>query len=310
MQPVVSVIIVSDYAAGEHGSWEDLRAAFHAWTQQDFAEPVEYLLVEHAAYERQVPADLLDILPSLRVVYSADATSYELKNAGVQAASAPLVALVDADCIPRRDWLRRLVIALREHPQAAVISGKTVYAGKGLQERVLGLLTRAYLDPGRFGKTAFISNSSAGFRREVCLAYPLPSGAGAFASRLQSEAMRRDGRLLLFDPGLQVTHDFSGWAMECDIRRNIGYGTVITRLRDRRMPYAWLTRLGYSSIPVIATGKTLFSFWDCLRCGAQYNVRWFEMPAAWALAALTRLLEIPGMVRAFRGGEMTGTAYR
>lgn len=308
--PVVSVIIVSDYAGGEIKAWDDLRATLLALARQNFKGPTEFLLSESADTVQQVPSDLMTTLPSLKVILSPASSSYALKNEGVRAASAGIVAILDADCVPGPDWLRHFMETMRRYPNVAAVSGKTVYRGGSLTERVLALLSRSYLDPGYPGRTRFISNNNAGFRRSVFLTYPLPTDAGPFAARLQSEAILRSGGELLFEPRMQVVHDFAGWAMERDIRRNIGYGTITTRLRDRALPYAWLARLGSASIPLFAVAKTLDSWADCVRCNRQYGVRWYELPVAFCLAIVVHVMEIPGMISAFRGQEITETAYR
>ena len=199
---------------------------------------------------------------------------------------------------------------MRKNPDAVAVSGRTEYPGNRLSHRLLALLSRSYLDPGRAAGTRFISNNNMGFRREAFLACPLPTDAGPFASRIQSEAILRGGGELLFEPRMRVIHDFEGWPMEADIRRNIGYGTVATRLRDRLQPYAWLTHLGYASIPLFAAGKTLSAFWVCIRCARHYRVRWYELPAALFVAVIVNIMEIPGMVTAFRGKQIRRTAYR
>jgi len=312
VSPVVSVVIVSDYAGGGTKAWNDLRTTLTAFARQDFDEPTELLLSEGAEFAQQIPSDLKTILPHLKVVLSPTTSSYELKNEGVRAASADIVALIDADCTPDPRWLRHLVNALRGQSNVAAVSGRTTYIGRSLSERVLSLLSRSYLDPGRteVTHTQFISNNNAGFRRAVFLTHPLPTDAGPFAARMQSEAILRSGGQLLFEPRMRAVHDFAGWAMEGDIRRNGGYGTIITRLRDRSLPYAWLTRLGYASIPLFVAGKILNSWSDCIRCGRHYGVRWYELPAAFCLAVVVHLMEIPGMVSAFHGREITATAYR
>jgi len=66
-----------------------------------------------------------------------------------------------------------------------------------------------------------------------------------------------------------------------------------------RVPYAWLLRLGPLSIPLFIASRTLDSWWDCLRAGRYYGLRWFEMPAAFAIAIYVHLLEIGGMRAAF-----------
>jgi cellulose synthase/poly-beta-1,6-N-acetylglucosamine synthase-like glycosyltransferase len=308
--PSLSVIVVSDYAAGEEKSWDDLRRALRAWAKQEGVPADEFMLVESSRFKGRIPGDVVGMIPNMRILYIDAESSYELKNRAAEAASGDWLAIVDADCIPYRSWLRVLRSAITEHPDAAAVSARTLYLGRSRMERVLGLLSRSYLDPGRRGPTRFISGNAAAFRRDVYRRHPLPVGMGAFASRIQSEAFLRDGATLLFDPELVVVHDFEGWSMEVDIRRNHGYSTVITRLRDDRLPYARLIRIGVMAIPLIVAGKTLDSIHDCLRCFRSYNVRTYELPLALALTLVTHLLEVPGMLAAYRGQAITATAYR
>lgn len=306
----LSVIVVSDYAAGAEKSWEDLRRALRAWVDQEGVPAEEFMLVESSRFKGQIPSDVLAMVPNMTVLYIDAESSYELKNRAVEAATGDWLAIVDADCIPQRSWLRVLRAAIAEHPDLAAVSAKTIYPGRSRMERVLGLLSRSYLDPGRRGPTRFISGNAACFRREVYRRHPLPVGFGAFSSRIQSEAFLRDHATLLFDPDLVVVHDFEGWPMERDIRRNHGYSTVITRLCDDRLPYAGLVRAGVIAIPLIVAGKILDSVRDCLRCFRHYNVKWYELPLALALTVVTHVLEIPGMRAAYRNQTLEATAYR
>ncbi len=308
--PALSVVLVSDYAAGAPKGWEDLRVTLTSLARQDYGGSVEYLLSESVEHADSIPADLTSLLPSLRVVLSDARGSYALKNRGVAAAKADIVAILDADCRVGPDWAGRLVAAFQAHPEATAVSGRTTYEGRGTGERILALLSRSFLDPGRAGPTRFVSNNNAGWKRAAFLAHPLPEDSGPFAARMQSEAVLRDGGRLLFDPELRTTHEFEGWRMEADIRRNAGYGTVITRIRDRRMPYAWLVGFGRPAIPAIAAGKTWHIWRDCLRCWRQYGVRPRELPLALAVAPVVIALEIPGMWAAFANRELSATAYR
>lgn len=310
MPPVVSVVVVSDYAAGGADAWSDVRRVLTALAAQDLGEPFECLLVESSSDGSRVPADLAAIFPGLRLVTDAAGGSYGLKNAGVHAAAADVVAILDADCLPRSDWLRIGLAALRADPGAVAVSGRTTYAGSGVGERALAVLSRAYLDPGAPGPTKFISNNNAIVRRADYLAHPLPTDGGPFASRIQSEAMRRRGARFRFEPAMRVVHQFEGWAMERDIRRNIGYGTIRIRQLDPRMPWAWLARLGTASIPLFVAARTFDSWRDAFRAGHHYGLRWFEQPVAALLAVVVHLLEIGGMRQAFRDQPITTTAYR
>lgn len=308
--PVVSVIIVSDYGSGTARSWSTERACIAALAAQDLDEPAEFILCEDERYRGEVPSDLTESLAGSRVLFASDATSYSLKNAGVREASAPIIALLDADCRPDADWLRLLVQSFRSNPDISVVSGRTFYEGAGVWERVLCLLTRSYLDPGRMGESAFASNNAGGFRKDVYLKHPLPENLGAFAARMQSESIRRSGGILWFEPRMRVVHEFEGWPMEADIRRNIGYGTVVTRLVDERMPYASLVRAGVASIPLIVAGKLLNTWRDCARCARAYGVRWHELPLALAAAVAVQIMEVPGMIAAYRGRSIGASAYR
>ncbi|SPP63653.1 glycosyltransferase family 2 protein [Nitrospira lenta] len=306
----ISVIVTSDYAAGEEKSWEDLRRALRAWAEQEGAPAEEFILVESSRFGGRIPGDVVGMVANLKVLHVDAESSYELKNRAVEAAAGDWVAIVDADCIPHRSWLRVLRAAIAGHPEAAAVSARTLYPGRSRLERILGLLSRSYLDPGRSGPSRFISGNAAAFRRDVYRRHPLPVGMGAFASRIQSEAFLREGATLWFDQALVVVHDFEGWAMEQDIRRNHGYSTVITRLHDDRLPYAGLIRMGVIVIPLIAAGKTLDSVRDCFRCFRHYNVRIYELPLALAMAVVTHVLEMPGMWRAFRRKPIQATQYR
>lgn len=310
-KPEFTVILVSDYAAGEEKSWEVWRRTLLALAQQDFAGPAEFLLMEQDDIASQAPEDLWRILPSLRIVRSPHSgSSYALKNHGAQEARGDVIVMLDADCHPSPDWLRRIAAAWRAHPDAAAISGRTDYEGRSTADRLSALLTRSYVDQGTAGTTPFISNNNGSFRRSVYLAHPLPTGLGAFAGRIQSEAMRRAGGRLLFDPAIRVIHEFEGWSMEADIRKNCGYATVLTRLRDPRMPYAGLIRFGRLSIPLIVAGKTLNIWLDCIRCWRHFGVRYYELPLAIVFGAILTAMEVPGMWAAFGNQELSATAYR
>jgi len=47
-QPVVSVVVSVDFAAGDSETWDQLRSVLKALAEQDFAEPAEVLFVEFA----------------------------------------------------------------------------------------------------------------------------------------------------------------------------------------------------------------------------------------------------------------------
>ena len=122
--------------------------------------------------------------------------------------------------------------------------------------------------------------------------------------------MRRRGKALWFDPSLECVHDYEGWSMERDIRRNTGHCTVLVRQYDPSLPYAWLIRWGPAAIPAIVAGKIWLNWKDCLRCAPYYGVSWWQLPLALAVSVWVHVLEIGGMWKAFRNRSITATAYR
>jgi len=276
----VSVVVVSDYGGRTAEDWNYLRDTLSALGRQSFDEGVEVLLVDSAPAGQQMPADLATLVPSLRVIGGSPGTSRELLNTAFRAATGDLVALLDGDCAPAPGWLRAAVDAMRVHPEAAAVSGRTAYPDRGFSFRVLAALSRSFLDPGGPGPTRFISTNNAIFRRDVLLAHPLPAFPRPLAARLQTESIRLAGGRLYFEPRMRVTHRFEGWPMERRIRRHVGYRAIRLRQLDPRVPHAWMVRLGIASIPLVLAARTVDSWWDCARAGRHYGLRWFELPAA------------------------------
>lgn len=314
MKPVVSVIITCDFASGTSESWNNLRASLAALARQDFAGPVEFLLVESAALEAGIPIDLRDILPALRIVLARAVTravtAEGLKNHGVRMAAAELIAFIDGDCAADPGWLSAFVELMREHPEVAGVSGRTIYAPLSFVHRAMALVTRSYLDQNRFAATRHLTVNNAGFRRDVLLAHPFPADLGAHMSLIAAARILQAGAKLYFDPRLRVEHAYQGWSTEKEIRRSMGYGVIRTRRLDAGLPYARMARLGYLSIPLFVAARTLHSWVNCARRARPYAVSWYELPATFGLAAAACVLEVPGMLRALRDVPLTKTSYR
>ncbi len=298
--PSVSIVVVSDYASGMEAGWNDMRGTVAALARQDFSEPVEFLIAENAELAARMPEDIKAALPALRVIAAPLHSEAELEEAAVEAACGEIVAVLHADCIPKLDWLRHLVGAVRAHPDAAMVSGKTTYGGDTLLRRAMAASSRSYLDTGGDGPTRHISHNNAGYWRSSYLALPPVPKIAPFGSVLKAEAILRAGGLLIFEPRAHVVHAHHGWKGEWHTRLGLGYGLVRTRRVDRTIPHAWMANIGYLSIPVFIAARILHSWWYCLRRGRDYGVAWYEMPAAFVFAAIACTMEAPGMLNALR----------
>jgi Glycosyl transferase family 2 len=309
-RPVASIVIVVDHKAGGSEAREDLRRTLAGLARQDYREPVEFLLVE-TRDSAAAPDDLRQVLPGLRIVEADGTTSYDLKNAGAAAAASDFVVVIDADCLPHAGWWRSLIEHRKRAPQAAVISGKTLYRAQGLLPRIFALLDRSYVDPGGPGRTSAISNNNAGFRRDILLRFPLQNDLGPFGSKAHADAIMAAGGELRFEPGMVVEHNYGGWSMQQDARRHIGFATARYRQLNRHIRHAWMFRIGALGLPIIVAMSIAGTWKRCLKCASDYGIKWFELPLALAVAIPTIVMEVPGILLALRGGRLpTHDVYR
>ncbi len=307
---IASIVVVVDYKAGGSEAWNHLRQTLNGLARQDYREPVEFLLVE-ADDGRPVPDDLQRILPGLRVVRTPGTTSYDLKNAGAEAAASDFVVLLDADCVPAPGWWRALIEHRRQHPEAAAISGKTQYRAEGLLPRIFALVDRSYVDCGGPGRTRAISNNNGALRRDFLLRFPLENDLGPFGSKAHAERIQAAGGELRFEPGMVVEHAYGGWPMQKTDRRRIGFAMTRYRQLNGASTHAWMFKAGVLGLPLVMAMAIAGSWKRCLKHASSYGIRWYELPAALAVAAWAHALEIPGILLALRGGRIEATgSYR
>ena len=299
-QATVTVVVVSDYEAPGQKSWANERVALRALGQQDFPEPFEVIVAEHEAFRDSEPADILDHCRGARIEYCAATTSAELKDEGARRASGSLVAILEADCAPTREWLRHLVSAICERSDFAAVSGKTLYPGSSLFARCLTLLDRSGLDPGGSGPIAGVSNNNSIFRRPVLAQHPYPAAPSPFLSAaLRWRGMSASGLRFFFESRAVVYHALPSWSFVTDMRRHTGY-SVSAQLEGR-----W---------PRIVHGLARQLYHDLRRCWRlrhHYSVAAYEVPFALALAVVARFYEFKGAQDRRRGFVgVPRTSYR
>lgn len=122
-QIAVSVVVAS------HGRHLRLRWLLNALEEQTLGEPWEVVVVHD--YDGPTAERVLDDHPltetgRLRHIAIAPGTGSPARqrNLGWRAAHGGLVAFIDDDCRPEREWLERLVVAARGLP-GAVVQGAT-----------------------------------------------------------------------------------------------------------------------------------------------------------------------------------------
>jgi len=205
----VSIVISGD------APWDSLRGCLEAVTAQEVAQPVEVLLVEMAS--SKVSEEMRDRLPGVTLLACPDSDRWAQKTWGARHASAPIVAFLEADCLPQEGWLRAILDTFQYYPEVSAVRGQDVH----------NWLHR--LVPGRrgAGPTGWTAETNVAFRREAYLDCPFPDGSGSEAVQLQTAAMRRAGYVLWGDSAMQVIRERRGLKQALGLRAD--YSTAAMR---------------------------------------------------------------------------------
>ena len=92
--------------------------------------------------------------------------SSQLKDAALAYCRHDLVAVVEADCLPRPGWLAALYESVEKDPQIDAVSGRTSYGEDTMMKRVMSLLDRGFIERrNRHGQVIHASNNGALYRR-------------------------------------------------------------------------------------------------------------------------------------------------
>ena len=296
----LSVIVVSDYGNSEERSWLDERNILKALAVQDIKQNFEVLLVENESIRDKVPADLIGIVPLLRIVYLNSDRSSVLMNQAISFTSGKLVALMEADCIPDPGWLRKLVEIMNNYPEISVVSGRTSYGNNTITNRCLSLLHRGFSDLGHSGLTGHISNNGALYRRDVLEQFPYPESITPFLSNWKRKNhMKKYGHLLFFERSAEMVHALEGWKFIVDLHRHRGYAAMMIDGQP-----AW------SRIPWLLVKSLITECSSLFRLGNNY-LEYYDLVPALAFLVILPFLEIPGMLDAIKERDhIPGSVYR
>jgi hypothetical protein len=198
-------VIVAGFAVREP-SWDRLRSCLGGIMGQDADVAVEVILAEMPELNGEVPDDIREMVTGLRVVPCLGTDLNLRKTACVKRATAPIVAFIDADCIPQRGWLAGMLETFRYDPEVAMVRGQSSDAPKW-QETLLRAVFPRRTEAGRARASA---DHNVAFRREAYLDCPLPEGAGASAIRQQTKALRRARYVLWEQPAMKMLRDRRG----------------------------------------------------------------------------------------------------
>lgn len=299
----VSLIIVSDYVTADGDA--ELRNALVAYGRDPNGIPAEIVVMLPEGHSfRQ--ADSAGIASHVIVATHISQESSQLKDAGLAHCRHQLVAVVEADCLPRPGWLSTLFSSLALKPEVEAISGRTSYGDDSMMKRVMSLLDRGFIEcPDRRGKVIHISGNGAIYRRALLERYPLQPGQGPFVStHIRQDAMTEDGVEMAVDPRAVSIHAYEGLDFIWDVRRNKGFQFAQMKLRKR----------GDRSRVGLAISAVTASFREnrrTIKAVGDRFCRSTDRPMLWLMMFLVRIPEFAGAMAAGNTADfMASTKYR
>ncbi len=291
----VSLIIVSDYLTPDGD--EELRRAVRAYAQDARGVPAEIILILPEGRTAEIAAEFdgkpAFSCPSVIVAAHDSDESSQLKDAALAYCRHDLVAVVEADCLTRPEWLAILYETVVKNPKIDAISGRTTYGKDTMIMRVMSLLDRGFIERrNRNGQIIHVSNNGALYRRPVLERYRFEADHGPFvSSHLRQHAMLRDGVAMEVATEAVSIHAYEGLGFIWDVRRNKGYQyarmDLLTKGRRSRLGLAW------------RAVKTSFkeNRQTAQAVGTAF-CRWTDWPLFWAMMLLLRIPEFSGALAA------------
>jgi len=170
--PAVSIVIAARDAA------DTIVAAVTACSSQELEPPPEIVVVDDGSADGTAA---LAERAGARVLRQANAGPAAARNRGWRDAAAPVILFTDADCVPRRDWARRLLGAIEAG--APVAGGSYGIANPGRPLAELVHLEIVWRHSRLRGDVEFVGSYSFAARRDALEsvggfdpAFPAPSG--------------------------------------------------------------------------------------------------------------------------------------
>lgn len=192
---------------------DGLRRCLESVFRQDTpAERIEIIVVDDSSREdiRLMVEALGRDRPGLRYLVQPHRGPAAARNRGAQAAAGEVIGFVDDDCVMDPHWVRAMLDAHRENPDAAAVGGFTEIATRKTTVLVSQSLANGSIETWLQGKrqVIFFPTCNVSFKKSVFERYrfdesfPLPGGEDLeFFWRLF-----KDGLRLVWDRRIKVVH--------------------------------------------------------------------------------------------------------
>lgn len=283
----ISLIVVSDYLSDDGDG--ELRQSLAAYLHDKAGVPAEIIVMLPSGSSFSYSAPSLPGAASVVVATHDSDESSQLKDAALPFCHQPLIAVVEADCLPQPRWMATLYEALDQNAAVEAVSGRTSYGDGSMMKRVMSLLDRGFIEcRDRHGKVIHVSSNGAIYRRALLEHYRFQPGQGPFVSaHVRQDAMNEDGIALAVDPRAVSIHAYEGLGFIWDVRRNKGFQFAVMKLRKR----SDRSRLGLAVSAVMASFRE--NHRTITAVGDQF-CRPIDWPLLWLMMLAVRVPEFVG----------------
>lgn len=265
--PSVSVIV--PVLNGEDVLGDCLRAL----EAQTYAGAVEVVVINDGSTDHT--SEVARSFAGVKLIEQENRGRAAARNRGVAESSGTIIAFTDADCVPRPDWLEKLLPRLGEHDRRGIVGGSiTIPPVCNLWQRLDHQAWAHSIGPDTpAGPTLFGSTAS------MCLLRSVFEEVGGFDDRLRGSEdsdlafrIHSAGYENFFEPAAVVEHHHPRTTMASFLRQRFNYGrwTIQTVLKHKPLPpYSRmfpnsrvLLALLWPVYAVLATGFTVLRNWQ------------------------------------------------
>jgi glycosyltransferase involved in cell wall biosynthesis len=293
-------VVVESYTHGEGSGLERVGHALRAATAMIDEHGVGEVLVADSSADPALAELLEREFPRVRRVDAARLGYDEAKLLAAEQARGTYVLYLDGDCIPSEGWLEHHLAALRSG--RAATGGFTRYDGDFFGA-IGSVLDFGFLLPVEERVLDCYAFNNSGFRRDVMLGAPPPEGPMRCRCYAHAQRLQRRGLPVWMVPEARVRHERQPFFRE---RYRQGFDMVAARWIDPALTGARLLKVGPLAAPIFY-GHVIRDWQRLVRSRRDLQLAWWQLVPAAVLAALSRLVDLAGMVRALvPGGRGSG----
>jgi len=250
---------------------DSIHRCLNALTQQTLSSTdYEVILIDDGSVDNT--ADIAESF-EIRVVRADHGGPALARNNGAKLAKAPVILFTDADCIPEKDWVEKMLEPF-SNPDVAGVKG----AYRSNQRELIARFVQAeyeskYEYMSRFEFIDFIDTYSAGFRRDIFLelkGFDTRFPGASVEDQEFSFRLHEKGHRMVFVPEAVVQHrhaDNALWYFRKKFR--IGFWKVLVlkrhpgkTVRDTHTPQTLKLQLPVAFIFLASLLLVPFGFWQ------------------------------------------------